>query len=150
VRAIILGLAAKDRDFFVSLFSPAQDLLIMPATRVRVFANAAWQDTGISVPASHVVKIKQVDMKEHWCTNPDKGPTDANGFAPDGIAQEGSLVVGVPFGGLVATIFPTNSTAWVGADGSIAAPAAGKLKLGANDDDHHDNHGSIDFDVTVL
>jgi hypothetical protein len=126
----------------------------------RVLAAEAWHATGVQVLPYQVIYVRQKDPAQTWVTNPDKNPTDANGFkylGDGGIAQDGSLVVGVPFGGLVGMIGDARA-AFIGTNGSVAASSSGgELNLAANDElgyspsrqGYHDNSGYIDFEVST-
>lgn len=131
----------------------------MPSQTFRV--EARWRlDTGLYVPAHTVVYIHQVNLADRWITNPDKHPTDANGFkyaGRDGLAQDDSTAYGQDplgnpfyFGALIAGV-SGSPWYWIGVRGSAAAgQSGGNLILTADDDrsGYDDNTGYIDFEVS--
>jgi hypothetical protein len=111
---------------------------------VTVQANQPWTSTGITVRKGQMLTFTatgQVQLSD-----------DSNDIATPSGAKSGRYATGAPLknvlaGGLIGKIGPNGTPFGVGENASFAAPAAGLLYLGVNDDGFGDNRGN--FQVVI-
>jgi hypothetical protein len=111
---------------------------------ITVQANQPWTSTGITVRKGQMITITatgQVQLS-----------TDPNDVATPSGAKSGRYAANAPLknvlaGGLIGRIGPNGTPFGVGENASFAAPAAGLLYLGVNDDGYGDNQGN--FQVVI-
>lgn len=142
---------AASRQVYASLLSTASvgttgQAAPAPGGSITVDANRAWTDTGITVRRGDRIAFSTTGRV---AIRPDTSPSDMIG--PEGSAAEvrtgaPSQTIGV--GALIGRIgtgvpFPIGSSSQ-----PITMPASGKLYLGVNDVDVHDNSGA--FIVTIV
>jgi hypothetical protein len=112
-------------------------------TRIEVYGDQDWQDTGVSVQVNDTVEVKYISGT--WSINPSWGYVDPDGhsFAPHPLnpipdAQPGELI-----GRIGQSLFR------IGRQAEFVARDQGHLYLRMNDDILSDNDGVLRVQITV-
>jgi len=130
-----------------------ESVALSPGTiKVRVPANQAWTDAGISLRAGNVVSIKAAGLVSFARDNrprisPAGFPPNCDAMAPGG--RGGFPAPQLPCESLLARIGQNGPIFEVGASRTIKAQESGKLYLGINDNNVGDNSGAWTASVLI-
>jgi hypothetical protein len=113
---------------------------------ITVQANQNWTSTGMTVRKGQMITVA--------ATGTVQLSDDTNDIATPSGAKSGRYAANAPLknvlaGGLIGRIGPSGTPFGIGENATFAAPAAGLLYLGVNDDGYGDNRGSFQVQVTV-
>lgn len=114
-----------------------------PTVDFTIFADRAWQDSGVNIETGDMVSIKYLEGT--WQIDPTYQAVDATGYF--GQSYSG-LVQDAPVGALLAHV--GNGKAFlVGTSTSYTASDSGRLYLQINDGLFSDNSGSVKVQIGV-
>ncbi len=122
----------------------AQQAPAAGARTIQVPANQLWTDTGITVLRNESLQFQSsgdIMISPTQSSGLGGAPVPAGGPLPFGSAGPGALIARVGNG---APFLLSNNGA------PVPMPAAGRLMLGVNDNDHTDNSGAFTVSISRL
>lgn len=122
----------------------AQQAPAAGARTIQVPANQLWTDTGITVLRGESLQFQSsgdIMISPTQSSGLGGSPTPAGGPLPVGSAGPGALIARVGNG---APFLLSNNPS------PVPMPAAGRLMLGVNDNDHTDNSGAFTVSISRL
>lgn len=128
----------------VATSGQAQQAPAAGARTIQVPANQLWTDTGITVLRGESLQFQSsgdIMISPSVSSGLGGAPVPAGGPLPVGSAGPGALIARVGNG---APFLLSNNPA------PVPMPAAGRLMLGVNDNDHTDNSGAFTVSISRL